>query len=189
MTKVCIRFYQSIFISRSLCQGKRVFWHSSAHILGEAAERRFGCHLCIGPPTDEGFYYEMGMGMTDRNILESDIRPLEDLSKVVIKEKQKFERLVLPKETLLEMFRVKSVAFQGSLGLTRMFQYNKYKVHLIQNKIPDGTSTTVYRCGPMVDLCVGPHVPHTGRIKAMTILKANILPHFISSFITHILIS
>ncbi|GJJ16106.1 hypothetical protein Clacol_010385 [Clathrus columnatus] len=135
-------------------EGKRVFWHSSAHILGEAAERRFGCHLCIGPPTDEGFYYEMGMGMTDRNILESDIKPLDELSKVVIKEKQKFERLVLPKETLLEMF-----------------QYNKYKVHLIQNKIPDGTSTTVYRCGPMVDLCVGPHVPHTGRIKAMSVLK------------------
>lgn len=43
-------------------EGKRVFWHSSAHVLGEAAERHYGCHLCIGPPTDEGFYYEMGMG-------------------------------------------------------------------------------------------------------------------------------
>ena len=41
--------------------GKRVFWHSSAHVLGEAAERRFGCHLCLGPPTDDGFFYEMGL--------------------------------------------------------------------------------------------------------------------------------
>lgn len=134
MTKVCIIFYQSIFISRSLCQGKRVFWHSSAHILGEAAERRFGCHLCIGPPTDEGFYYEMGMGMTDRNILESDIRPLEDLSKIVIKEKQKFERLVLSKETLLEMFRVRSVAFQGSCSDLECFSIINTKYILFKIK-------------------------------------------------------
>jgi len=137
-------------------EGKRVFWHSSAHVLGEAAERHFGCHLCIGPPTDDGFFYEMGMGLTDRNILESDLPALETVSKSAIKDRQKFERLVLPKETLLEMFR-----------------YNKYKVHIIQSKIPDGTSTTVYRCGPMVDLCVGPHVPHTGRIKAFSVLKSS----------------
>lgn len=41
--------------------GKKVFWHSSAHILGEASERRFGCSLCIGPPIESGFYYEMGL--------------------------------------------------------------------------------------------------------------------------------
>ena len=41
--------------------GKRVWWHSSAHIVGECAERHYGCNLAIGPPTDEGFYYEMGM--------------------------------------------------------------------------------------------------------------------------------
>lgn len=107
-----------------MSKGKRVFWHSSAHILGEAAERRFGCHLCIGPPTDEGFYYEMGMGLTDRNILESDIQPLEDLSKTVIKEKQKFERLVLPKETLLEMFKVRvysSLSTRSRLILINIF--------------------------------------------------------------------
>lgn len=39
--------------------GKQVFWHSSAHVLGEAAERHYGCHLCMGPPTDDGFFYEM----------------------------------------------------------------------------------------------------------------------------------
>lgn len=45
----------------SFVTGKRVFWHSSAHVLGEAAERHYGCHLCVGPPTDEGFFYEMAM--------------------------------------------------------------------------------------------------------------------------------
>ena len=53
-------------------------------------------------------------------------------------------------------------------------QYNKYKKHIIETKIPDGTSTTVYRCGPMVDLCVGPHIPHTGKIKAFMITKASL---------------
>jgi threonyl-tRNA synthetase len=40
-------------------EGKKVFWHSSAHVLGEASERRFGCDLCIGPPIEDGFYYEV----------------------------------------------------------------------------------------------------------------------------------
>ena len=58
----------------------------------------------------------------------------------------------------------------------RGVQYNPFKVHIIKDKIPDGTSTTVYRCGPMVDLCVGPHIPHTGKVKSMAVLKASLLP-------------
>ncbi|KAI0795521.1 hypothetical protein C8Q75DRAFT_791290 [Abortiporus biennis] len=135
-------------------EGKRVFWHSSAHVLGEAAERHYGCHLCIGPPTDEGFFYEMAI--EDRPVTTADYPALEKVSDLAIKDKQKFERLVVPKETLLEMFA-----------------YNKYKKHLIETKIPDGTSTTVYRCGPMVDLCVGPHIPHTGKIKAFMVTKSS----------------
>ncbi|WFC95929.1 threonine--tRNA ligase [Malassezia brasiliensis] len=136
-------------------EGRRVFWHSSAHVLGEAAERHFGCHLCIGPPTDEGFYYEMGMGDSgDRVVRQEDFPSLDKLITMAVKEKQPFERLVLTKEQLLEMFK-----------------YNKYKLYIINSKIPDGTSTTVYRCGPMIDLCMGPHVPNTGRIKHLAILK------------------
>ncbi len=86
------------------CTGKRVFWHSSAHVLGEAAERHYGCHLCIGPPTDEGFFYEMAIA--DRPVVNSDYPVLEKVADSAIKEKQKFERLVVPKETLLEMFGV-----------------------------------------------------------------------------------
>ena len=44
-----------------IASGKKVFWHSSAHVLGEAAERHYGCHLCLGPPTDDGFFYEMAI--------------------------------------------------------------------------------------------------------------------------------
>ncbi|KAI9614405.1 hypothetical protein H4Q26_009556 [Puccinia striiformis f. sp. tritici PST-130] len=52
-----------------------------------------------------------------------------------------------------------------------MFAYNKYKQYLINSKIPDGTSTTVYRSAPMIDLCVGPNIPNTGQIKAFSVLK------------------
>ncbi|KAH7882947.1 hypothetical protein F5I97DRAFT_1938851 [Phlebopus sp. FC_14] len=136
-------------------EGKRVFWHSSAHVLGEAAERHYGCHLCIGPPTEDGFFYEMAI--EDRQVpvvTNADYPALEKLSESAAKDKQKFERLLVSKENLLEMFA-----------------YNKYKKYLIESKIPDGTSTTVYRCGPMVDLCVGPHIPHTGKIKAFMVTK------------------
>jgi threonyl-tRNA synthetase len=50
-------------------------------------------------------------------------------------------------------------------------KHNKYKQHIINDKIPDGTSTTVYRCGPLIDLCYGPHIPHTGKIKALKVTK------------------
>ncbi|KAK1069222.1 threonyl-tRNA synthetase [Friedmanniomyces endolithicus] len=134
-------------------EGKKVFWHSSAHILGEAAEKRWGCSLCIGPPVDDGFYYEMALP-DQKAVTHEDYKPLKQIAEKAIKEKQPFERLELSKEELLEMFA-----------------YNKYKKHIINDKIPDGTSTTVYRCGPLIDLCRGPHVPNTGRIKAFEIMK------------------
>ncbi|KAG9249162.1 putative threonyl-tRNA synthetase, cytoplasmic [Calycina marina] len=134
-------------------EGKRVFWHSSAHILGEASERRFGCSLCIGPPIESGFYYEMGLP-DGAAVTESDWKPLETLVSKFVKEKQVFERLVLSKDELLEMFKD-----------------NKYKQHIIKDKIKDGERTTVYRNGPFIDLCRGPHVPDTSRITTFAILK------------------
>ncbi|KAI8367429.1 hypothetical protein EDC96DRAFT_506811 [Choanephora cucurbitarum] len=134
-------------------EGKMVFWHSSAHMLGEACERHYGCNLCIGPPLKEGgFYYEMGLA--DRVVSQTDYPNLEKLVNQFAKEKQTFERLVISKEDILEMFK-----------------HNPYKVHIIKDKIPDGSSTTVYRCGPLIDLCRGPHVPHTGRVKAFSVTK------------------
>ncbi|CAM0140830.1 threonyl-tRNA synthetase [Umbelopsis sp. WA50703] len=133
-------------------EGKRVFWHSSAHVLGESCEKHYGGHLCIGPPLEDGFYYEMGL--KERAVTQLDYPAIETLANQAIKEKQPFERLIISKENLLEMFK-----------------HNPYKQHIIKDKIADGTSTTVYRCGPLIDLCVGPHVPHTGRIKAFSVTK------------------
>lgn len=152
-------------------EGKQVFWHSSAHVLGEACERAFACHLCIGPPLEEGgFYYEMRIPASSetavpsiaaspeagRPITPADYPNLNALARAVTRERQPFERLELGKPELLEMFR-----------------HNPFKVHLITHRIPEGERTTVYRCGPLIDLCRGPHVPHTGRIKAIQITKSS----------------
>lgn len=88
-------------------EARQVFWHSSAHVLGEACERRYdGCCLGYGPPLEEGgFFYDMSLE-GGRTIGPDDYKGIEDVCRLAVKEKQAFERLELPKEVLLEMFRV-----------------------------------------------------------------------------------
>ncbi|XP_027978589.1 threonine--tRNA ligase 2, cytoplasmic isoform X1 [Eumetopias jubatus] len=132
-------------------EAQAVYWHSSAHILGEAMELYYGGHLCYGPPIENGFYYDMFIG--DRAVSSTELSALESICKTIIKEKQPFERLEVSKEVLLEMFK-----------------YNKFKCRILNEKINTPT-TTVYRCGPLIDLCRGPHVRHTGKIKTIKIFK------------------
>lgn len=88
-------------------EARQVFWHSSAHVMGEACERSFeGCCLGYGPPlADGGFFYDMNLA-NEKTIGPEDYKQIEEISKKAVKEKQKFERLSLPKEVLLEMFKV-----------------------------------------------------------------------------------
>jgi len=134
-------------------EAKKVFWHSTAHVLGEAMERIYGCNLCYGPPIEEGFYYDMHY--EGEGVSQEHFPTIENLMKKITKEKQTFERLEITKENLLEMFK-----------------YNPFKVRIINEKIST-PSTTVYRCGPLIDLCRGPHVRHTGKIKALAVTKAS----------------
>lgn len=85
-------------------EGKRVFWHSSAHILGEAMERVYGGHLCYGPPIEGGFYYDF-FNKEEYRVSDADFKVLDDLVKKIVKEKQPFERLEMKKTDLLEMFK------------------------------------------------------------------------------------
>eukprot|EP00933_Yihiella_yeosuensis_P061117 TRINITY_DN63949_c0_g1_i1.p1 TRINITY_DN63949_c0_g1~~TRINITY_DN63949_c0_g1_i1.p1 ORF type:complete len:906 (+),score=260.86 TRINITY_DN63949_c0_g1_i1:82-2718(+) len=133
-------------------QGQDVFWHSSAHILGQAMEREFGCHLTIGPALESGFYYDGFFG--DRKLNDSDFSAIEKHAEAICKEAQKFERCVISKEEALELF-----------------SDNPFKVQLITNKVPDGAATSCYRCGDLVDLCRGPHIPSTAKCKAFMVTK------------------
>ncbi|XP_021488945.1 threonine--tRNA ligase 2, cytoplasmic isoform X2 [Meriones unguiculatus] len=132
-------------------EAQAVYWHSSAHILGEAMELYYGGHLCYGPPIENGFYYDMFI--EDRVVSSTELSALENICNTIIKEKQPFERLEASKDALLEMFK-----------------YNKFKCRILKEKV-DTLTTTVYRCGPLIDLCKGPHVRHTGKIKAIKIFK------------------
>ncbi|KAI3388627.1 hypothetical protein SNEBB_008475 [Seison nebaliae] len=131
--------------------GKYVYWHSSAHILGEAMEWCYGGDLCYGPPIQDGFYYDMFI--KDRSVQTSDMQFLEQQMKKIIKQKQPFERLEMTKNDLLQMF-----------------SYNQFKCRILNEKVKTDT-TTVYRCGDLIDLCMGPHVRHTGSIKAVALTK------------------
>lgn len=85
-------------------------------------------------------------------VTQEDYAELKKFFDSAVSEKQSFERLEIPKEKALEMFK-----------------YNKYKVEILRDKVPDGAICTAYRCGPLIDLCRGPHVPNTGKVKAFTV--------------------
>jgi threonyl-tRNA synthetase len=132
-------------------EGKEVFWHSSAHVLGEALERLYGCDLTRGPPQEDGFFYDIAC--PDGGTVGGDeLDKITDVCRQIIKEKQPFERVPVNKEEALEMFKL-----------------NKYKVHYINEHVESESS--IYRCGTLVDLCQGPHVPHTMKLKAFEVTK------------------
>lgn len=137
-------------------EGRDTFWHSSAHILGEALERKYGCKLCIGPCTTrgEGFYYDAFYGELGLN--EEHFKEIESKANdITVKQKQPFERIEVSREQALELF-----------------SENEFKVEIIKD-LPDDKTITVYRCGDLVDLCRGPHIPNTSFVKAFACLKAS----------------
>ncbi|CAB4289846.1 unnamed protein product [Prunus armeniaca] len=144
---------------------RHTFWHSSSHILGQALEVEYGCKLCIGPcarietrhdmcaTSKEGFYYDAFYG--DFGLNDEHFKQIESWTEKAVKGKQPFERIEVSREQALEMFCD-----------------NKFKVEII-NGLPADKTITVYRCGPLVDLCRGPHIPNTSFVKAFKCLKAS----------------
>ncbi|PQQ03945.1 threonine--tRNA ligase mitochondrial 1 [Prunus yedoensis var. nudiflora] len=135
--------------------GRDTFWHSSAHILGQALEVEYGCKLCIGPCTTrgEGFYYDAFYG--DLGLNDEHFKEIVSAAEKGVKGKQPFERIEVSREQALEIF-----------------SDNQFKVEII-NDLPADKTITVYRCGPLVDLCRGPHIPNTSFVKAFACLKAS----------------
>lgn len=139
-----------------ICVHVQTFWHSSAHILGQALELHYGGELCYGPEIEQGFYYDTFLGdkWGDVTVTQDSYAQLDELIKGIIKEKQPYKRLVIKKENLL-----------------KMFEYNRFKHRLITERIKD-EETTVYRCGDLIDLCRGPHIRNTGVVKAMAVVRS-----------------
>lgn len=133
--------------------GKYSFWHSSAHLFAEALEELYpGTKFGIGPPIENGFYYDVDLG--DKAFGEDDLAKVEAKMKELAKKDSRFERRDVSKAEALDYFTKKG---------------DPYKLELI-NGLEDG-KITFYQQGNFVDLCRGPHLPHTGFIKAVKLLN------------------
>ena len=129
--------------------GKTVMWHSSAHLMAEAIEALYpGTKLAIGPPIENGFYYDIDLG--NHHISDEDLPAIEAKMKSLAKQKSEFIRQSVSKADAIKYFTEKD---------------DEYKLELIDG-LEDG-SITFYTQGNFTDLCRGPHVPHTGFIKAI----------------------
>ncbi|WP_400190957.1 threonine--tRNA ligase [Hymenobacter sp. B81] len=134
--------------------GKNTFWHSSAHLLAEALEALYpGVKFGIGPPIENGFYYDVDLG-EGRSISPDDFARIEQKMLELAKNKSRYERR--------EVSKADAVAYFTEKG-------DPYKLDLLEG-LEDG-SITFYSQGNFVDLCRGPHLPDTGTIKAAKVLN------------------
>lgn len=137
--------------------GKMTFWHSSAHLLAEAVENLYpGVKFWVGPALEktQGFYYDMDLG--DRQITEEDLEVLEKKMAELAKQANAYERKPISKADAIAYFTEKG---------------DEYKLDLLSN-LEDG-NITFYTQGGFTDLCRGPHIPHTGLIKAIKLTSVS----------------
>lgn len=133
--------------------GKNTFWHSSAHLMAEAVESLFpGVKFWVGPPVENGFYYDMDLG--DRKMNEEDLAALEKKMNELAKKNSEYLRKEMPKADAVSYFTEKG---------------DEYKLDLLSN-LNDG-EITFYTQGNFTDLCRGPHIPNTGFIKAIKLMS------------------
>lgn len=133
--------------------GKYAFWHSSAHLFAEALEDLYpGVKFGIGPPIENGFYYDVDLG--DRPFGDEELAAVEKKMTELAKANNAFVRSDVSKKEAIEYFTKKG---------------DEYKLELIDG-LADG-SITFYQQGNFVDLCRGPHIPTTGPIKAIKLLS------------------
>ena len=134
-------------------EGKSTLWHSSAHLMAEALEFFYpGIKLAIGPPIENGFYYDVDFG--DYDISEKDFPKIEQKILELAREKNEFTRKEISKKDAIAYFTQKE---------------DPYKLELL-NELEDG-NITFYSQGNFTDLCRGPHIPHTGFIKAVKLMN------------------
>ena len=134
-------------------EGKSTLWHSSAHLMAEALEFFYpGIKFAIGPPIENGFYYDVDFG--DYDISEKDFPKIEQKILELAREKNEFTRKEISKKDAIAYFTQKE---------------DPYKLELL-NDLEDG-NITFYSQGNFTDLCRGPHIPHTGFIKAVKLMN------------------
>ena len=143
------------FLTFEDADGRWALRHTGSHILAQALKRLYkedNVKLAIGPAIDNGFYYDIDM---DRQLSEADLADIEKEMKKIVKENLPLVRKEVSRDEALKLF--------GDLGET-------YKVELI-NDLPADALITLYTQGEFTDLCAGPHVASTGKVKALKLMS------------------
>lgn len=134
-------------------EGLEVIRHSTAHLLAQAVKELYPeTQVTIGPVIEDGFYYDFAR---DKPFTEEDLARIEKKMQELAKQDIPVERTVMPREEAIDFFR--------NLG-------EEYKAEIIED-IPKGEELSLYRQGDFIDLCRGPHVPSTGKLKAFKLMK------------------
>ena len=131
-------------------EGKKAYWHTTSHIMAQAVKRIFGndVKLAIGPAIDEGFYYDFDV---QNPFTDEDKQKIEEEMKKIIKEDLSIERFTLPRDEAIKLMKEMD---------------EPYKVELIED-LPEGEEISFYKQGDFTDLCAGPHLTSTGKVKAI----------------------
>ncbi len=131
--------------------GKKAFWHTASHIMAQAVKRLFpDTKLAIGPAIDNGFYYDFD---SNKPFDTDDLLAIESEMKKIVKQALPLERFELPRSEANELM-----------------QSEPYKLELILD-LTDDSPISFYKQGEFTDLCAGPHLPNTGRVKAIKLLS------------------
>lgn len=139
----------------SSLDGKKAYWHTSSHIMAQAVKRLFPeVKLAIGPAIDNGFYYDFDV---KNAFSDEDKEKIEEEMKKIIKEDIPIERTTLSRQEAINMMKKNE---------------EKYKVELIED-LPEGEEISFYKQGDFIDLCAGPHLLSTGKVKAIKILSSS----------------
>ena len=129
-------------------QGAEIFRHTTSHILAQAVKRLYpDAKLAIGPAIEDGFYYDFDFA---EPISSDDFAAIEKEMKKIVKERYRLERFTLPREEAIALMKERN---------------EPYKVELIED-LPEDAVISFYKQGDFVDLCAGPHLAHTGYVKA-----------------------
>jgi threonyl-tRNA synthetase len=133
--------------------GKKAYWHTTSHIMAQAVLRLFPeAKLAIGPAIDNGFYYDFDI---DKPFTPEDLINIEEEMRKIIKEDLSLERFELPRDEAVKFMQGRN---------------QPYKVELIE-ALPENAVISFYKQGEFVDLCAGPHIPSTGKVKAVKLLS------------------
>ncbi|NXE85929.1 SYTC protein, partial [Cochlearius cochlearius] len=134
-------------------EGRAAFWQSGACVLGAVAEQFYGAALCSAQATEDGFFCDVHMG--DRTVQRDELPALEDACAAFARAGHHFERLEATRQQLAELFKD-----------------NSFQLQQIEEEVTSPTAT-VYRCGPLLQLCRGPLLRHTGLIGALRVLTSS----------------